>query len=215
MPRIGASALPNIITVARVVAAPAIFILVFVPGFTARLLAFLLFFVAAVSDLWDGYLARRYGWVSEFGQLFDPIADKLLLVATLVPFYVLSHSGRPVGELPWWGGLPLWIVLVIFGREVLVTVLRSMAAHRGMILPAGRAGKRKAVFQNLFIGSVLAWYALQTAAQEHDWRSALWQRWQVFHAAVLNLALALAVILTLYSMVVYLRSWSRLRREPR
>lgn len=207
-----ASALPNIITVARVVAAPAIFVLVLLPGFTAHLLAFVLFTVAAFSDLWDGYLARKYGWISSFGQLFDPIADKLLLVATFVPFYLVSHTTRPVGRLPWWGALPLWILLLIFGREVLVTVVRSLAARRGMILPAGQAGKRKAVFQNLFIGSVLSWYMLQSAALHWHWSGWLWDRWQVFHAAVLNTTLAFALVLTLYSLGVYLRSWARLRR---
>lgn len=208
-----ASALPNIITVARVVLAPVVFILVFVPTFTARIFAFALFLAAALSDLWDGYLARKHGWISDFGKLFDPLADKLLLVATFLPFYLLSHGTRPVGRLPWIGELPLWIVLLIFGREALVTVLRSIAARRGLILAAGSAGKKKAVFQNIFVGSVLVWYALQTAAHDYRWHGAFWDRWQVFHAAVLNSTLVMAVALTIYSLYVYLRSWAGLRRE--
>jgi phosphatidylglycerophosphate synthase len=66
-------------------------LLLFVPTFTARFIAWLLFLIAAFSDLWDGHLARKYGWISDFGKLVDPIADKLLLVTTFVPFYILSH----------------------------------------------------------------------------------------------------------------------------
>src|SRR5690606_12787865 len=101
------STIPNVITVGRVILAPVVAFLVFVPSFGARLLAFILFVVAAVSDLWDGYLARKHGWISDFGKLMDPLADKLLLVATFVPFYILSHRAGPVGSLPYWGDLPL------------------------------------------------------------------------------------------------------------
>lgn len=211
MPFLRARSLPNIITIARVLAAPGVFILLFVPGFAAKILAFSLFVLAAMSDLWDGYLARKYGWISEFGQLLDPIADKLLLVATFVPFYVLSHRDAPVGTLPWIGEFPLWIVLLVFGREVLVTLLRSVAARRGLILPAGRAGKQKAVFQNIFSGSVIFWYALQAAASEHAWEGFLWNRWQAFHGAVVLSTLTIAVVLTLQSLVVYLLHWKQSR----
>ena len=80
------SALPNIITVARILLAPVVFALLFVPSFTARFVGWILFLIAAFSDLWDGYLARKHGWISDFGKLLDPIADKLLLAATFLPF---------------------------------------------------------------------------------------------------------------------------------
>jgi hypothetical protein len=85
------STLPNIITVGRIAMAPLVGLLLFVPTFTARFIAWLLFLIAAFSDLWDGHLARKYGWISEFGKLVDPIADKLLLASTFVPFYILSQ----------------------------------------------------------------------------------------------------------------------------
>ncbi|HEX7050314.1 MAG TPA: CDP-diacylglycerol--glycerol-3-phosphate 3-phosphatidyltransferase [Longimicrobiales bacterium] len=207
------STLPNAITIGRILLAPAVAILAFIPEFGARLFAFILFVVAAVSDLWDGYLARKYGWISNFGKLMDPLADKLLLVATFVPFYILSHRGGPVGRLPFWGSLPLWVVLVIFGREALITVMRMVAAHRGVVVPAAAAGKYKAAFQNIFSGSVLLWYALQTIADEHGWTGAAWEAWQAFHGAVLASTLAIAVVLTLYSLAVYLKSWRTMVRE--
>lgn len=206
------STIPNAITVVRILMAPAVFGLIFDRTFSARLLAFVLFVVAGVSDLVDGNLARKYGWISDFGKLVDPIADKLLLVATFVPFYILSH--RPDAQpLPLWGTLPLWVLLVVFGREVLVTMLRALVARRGIVIPAGRAGKQKALSQNIFIGTTIAWYALQSAARDHGWAGQAWIMWQVFHGTVFVVTFALAILLTVYSLGVYLWSWRALVRQ--
>jgi CDP-diacylglycerol---glycerol-3-phosphate 3-phosphatidyltransferase len=206
------STLPNVITVGRILMAPAVFFLILAPSFLNLLVGFVLFLVAAVSDLWDGYLARKHGWISDFGKLADPIADKLLLVATFVPFYILSHAPGSFGALPVWGTLPLWVLVIVLGREVLITGLRTWSARRGRVLPAGRAGKYKAVVQNVFIGSTILWYALRSRALEYHWRGLLWDGWQALHGTVLALSLAIAVILTVYSMIVYLRTWRVLAR---
>lgn len=207
------SVLPNVITVGRIVLAPVVFGLLFVPTFTARLLAFVLFLIAAFSDLWDGHLARKYGWISDFGKLVDPIADKLLLVATFLPFYILSHRDTPSTSLPVFGSLPLWILIVIFGRELAVTVIRSVAARRGEVIPAGREGKLKAVFQNIFIGTTIFWLALRTAAERRGWEGTAWDLWQAFHGFVFITSLAIAVFMTVYSFIVYLTQWRTLIRR--
>lgn len=207
------SALPNVITVGRMLLAPLIFFLIFVPSTGARLLAFVLFVVAAVSDLWDGYLARKHGWISNFGKLMDPLADKLLLVATFIPFYIISHRSGSVGALPYWKVMPLWVVLVIFGREALITIMRGIAARRGRVIPAGKAGKYKAFVQNFFSGTTILWYALQTGAEQGGWSSTFWRLWEGFHGAVLALTLLAAVVLTIYSLVVYLWNWRAMGRN--
>jgi CDP-diacylglycerol--glycerol-3-phosphate 3-phosphatidyltransferase len=208
------SRLPNWITVGRIVMAPAVFFLILAPGFMPRLLAFVLFVAAALSDLWDGYLARKHGWISDFGKLMDPLADKLLLVATFIPFYLLSHA--PGGNnLPYWKVLPLWVVLVIFGREALITIMRAAAARRGVVIPAGTAGKYKAVAQNIFSGATIFWYALHAAALRHGWHGTGWQAWKVFHGTVLALSLLVAVVLTIFSFAVYLWNWRAMAREAR
>ena len=204
-------AIPNIITVARIALCPVIFVLIFVPTFTARFIAWILFLIAAFSDLVDGNLARKHGWISDFGKLWDPVADKMLVVATFIPFYILSNSDPTEHSFPVIGPFPLWIVLVIFGRELFVTLFRSFAAKRGVVIAAGSAGKHKAVWQNIFIGSAIFWYALQSAAVNLGWTGEAWVWWQRFHAFVLLLSLAVAVVLTVYSMIVYIRSWSKLR----
>lgn len=208
---IPSKAIPNIITVARIALCPVIFVLIFVPTFTARFIAWILFLIAAFSDLFDGHLARKHGWISDFGKLVDPIADKLLLVATFIPFYILSNRDPTDNWLPVMDTFPLWILLVVFGREIFVTVFRSLAARRGVVIAAGSAGKHKAVWQNIFIGAAIFWYALRSAAINRSWSGTAWEWWQRFHAFVLLVSLAVAVFLTVYSMIVYIRSWSRLR----
>ncbi len=209
------STIPNLITVGRIVLAPVVTGLLFVPSFGARILAWILFLIAAFSDLCDGYLARKHGWISDFGKLVDPLADKLLLVCTFLPFYLISQRPGPENALPLIGSLPLWVILVIFGREALITLLRSYAASRGTIIPAGRAGKQKAVFQNIFVGVTILWYALQSAALRNDWHGSFWADWQTFHGWFFLITLVLAVYFTVYSMFVYLLSWRTLNLTRR
>ncbi len=200
--------LPNAITLGRVVLAAAVAPMLMTNHSGWRLGAFVVFLAAAFSDLWDGHLARSRNLVSDFGKLMDPLADKLLLGATFVPFYVLNHLTEPETPFPWLGWtFPLWIVLVIFGREAFITVFRGFAARRGVVLAAGRAGKLKAVFQNIFIGAAIFWYAMQSAARERGWSGRTWDAWQWFHAAFTAVALAIAVVLTVYSLYVYLRDF--------
>ena len=199
--------LPNIITVARIVACPVIFFLAIAPGIGARVWAFVLFLAAALSDIWDGYLARRYDLITDTGKLLDPIADKLLLVATFVPFYLISHRGGVPNVIPWWGAMPLWVIVVIFGRELFITLFRGYAARAGVVIPAGTSGKRKTLFQLLFAGSLLLWYPLRAIAEARGWDGALWGFWAQFHGAWVAVTLALAIVLTVYSMLDYLWSY--------
>ena len=208
MPLFEPRTIPNIITLARIAMAPAVFFLIMADGFLPRILAFFLFLAAAFSDLWDGHLARKHGWISDFGKLMDPIADKLLLLATFIPFYLLSHQPGAEGDLPYWGELPVWVLVVIFGRELLVTVVRQVAARRGRVIPAGSAGKYKAVVQSIFSGAALLWYALLAAADAQGWQSDVWEGWQTWiHGPILAASLLLAIILTVYSMLLYFWRW--------
>ncbi len=199
--------LPNGITVARILATPVIFALILGGGFIELVLAFALFVTAGVSDLWDGYLARRRDQITDFGKLADPIADKLLVLATFVPFYLVSHAPRGAAgpdAVPYWGTLPLWVLVVVLGREVLITLFRTFAKRKGVVIAAGRAGKGKALFQNLFIGGEILWLALRVRAIDRGWAGGFWSFWQVFHGAFVAATLTIAVALTAYSLAVYL-----------
>jgi CDP-diacylglycerol---glycerol-3-phosphate 3-phosphatidyltransferase len=203
--------LPNVITIARILLAILIIPLLFVDAFTPRIVAFVIFLVAAFSDLWDGHLARSRGLVTDLGKLLDPLADKLLLAATFVPFYLLSNRVQTETPFPWFGDVfPLWIVLLVFGRELFITLFRTWAARRGVVIPAGPAGKYKTVFQSIFIGSTILWYALQPAAVAGGWSGGGWSTWSSFHFWFSVVTLSIAVILTIYSMAVYLWNYRML-----
>ncbi len=194
---------------------PVLFVLILSPDAGDLAIAFLIYVAAALSDLWDGYLARKHGWITDAGKLLDPLADKLLVVATLVPFYVVSHRPGVINEIPWWGTLPLWVLAVIFGREIVVTLYRAWALRRGTVLSAGPSGKVKALIQNIFCGSLLLWYVLVRVASEAGWEgSPGWTLWSWFHGTVIGLALAVSLVLTIYSMGIYYRERRQLLRQP-
>jgi CDP-diacylglycerol--glycerol-3-phosphate 3-phosphatidyltransferase len=204
--------LPNTITVLRILACPGLAWVALSTSLGARSFAVVLFVAAAISDIWDGYLARKHGWITDVGKLLDPFADKLLLVSTFVPVYLISHRPGDLEDIPFWGPMPLWVLIVIFGRELAITLFRSWAQRRGVIIAAGPSGKQKAAFQFIFIGAILIWYPLQQVVVEREWYGAVWDRWSAFHGAVIASTLAIAVILTVWSAFDYYRSYRSLVR---
>ena len=199
--------LPNVITVARIAVCPVIFFLAIAPGVGARWWAFLLFVAAGLSDVWDGWIARKYGLITDMGKLLDPIADKLLLVVTFVPFFIISRRGTDLDLIPWWGTMPVWVMIVIFGRELFITLFRSYAVRRGVVIPAGTSGKRKALFQALFAGALLLWYPVRMTAETRGWGGTLWTLWSLVHTTWVGVTLIVAIVLTVYSMLDYLWSY--------
>ncbi len=197
---------PNIITLARICLTPVIALLPFIQGYWPKVIAFVIFLIAAFSDILDGWLARRYNTVSDLGKLLDPIADKLLLFATLIPiFWMTRHPTILVDyRIPWWGSLPVWVALLLVGREVLITAFRHFAMRRGVIIPAVVAGKVKAVAQNIFIGATIAWFAWKDAIAELKLAGAFRDLWDQFHGWFVSVTLAGAIVLTVYSLGVYL-----------
>ena len=202
--------LPVIITLSRVVACPVIFLTAQAEGVGLRFLAFVIFVVAALSDALDGYVARRYDLVTDMGKLLDPIADKLLLVSTFIPIFLISHRGFESEHIPVWGPLPVWVLIVIFGREAFITVFRSYAASRGVIIAAGKSGKRKTLLQFLFAGGLLLWYPVSMLATAQTWEGLGWTLSKGFLTTWSGVTLALAILMTIYSMLDYLWSYRSL-----
>jgi len=126
--------LPNGVTILRIVAIPLILVLLFYMGRRYQLLTALLFFGAAVTDTFDGYLARRRGMVTTLGKFLDPLADKLLIVTALIALI-------PAREIP------VWMVIVIVGREIAITGLRGIAVSQDIVISASALGKYKTVFE--------------------------------------------------------------------
>lgn len=204
--------LPNILTVTRIALAPVIALLPFIEGYWPKVIAFVAFLAAAASDIADGYFARSRKQISEIGILLDPIADKLLLVATLVPIYWITRHPTVLYGIPWWGSLPLWVAVLLVGREVLITIFRFEAKKLGVIIPAGREGKLKVIFQDIFIGATIAWFAWKDLLVRMRWTGWLRDRWDEFHGTFVAVNLLVAVVLTAYSLAVYLYRYRALFR---
>ncbi len=137
--------LPNLLTMARIVMIP--LCLVFLEQDTARSCywATIVFTLAAITDLLDGWLARKLNVVSVLGKLLDPLADKLIVMASLVWMV-------PMGRIP------AWVVVLLLGRDIAVTGLRSVAASEGVVIAAGEEGKAKTALQMIGIVCLLLGY---------------------------------------------------------
>jgi CDP-diacylglycerol--glycerol-3-phosphate 3-phosphatidyltransferase len=141
----GPSWVPNAVTFLRAALVPLILVLLAVGDelTTARWWAFLIFVFAALTDTFDGWVARRLRGVSAFGAFADPVADKLLIVGTLAALALF-------GEVPW------WVFMTITGREALVTLLRVLVVRRsGVVVPATGWGKLKTVTQIVAVAAVI------------------------------------------------------------
>jgi CDP-diacylglycerol--glycerol-3-phosphate 3-phosphatidyltransferase len=118
--------LPNILTLLRIGAIPLLVWLMRDPSARASFVTFTVYLLASLTDFLDGYLARRYALVTPLGKLLDPLADKLLVVSALIMLAMVDR--RP--------GIPDWLLVIIVGRELGVTGLRSIAASEGIVLAA-------------------------------------------------------------------------------
>jgi CDP-diacylglycerol--glycerol-3-phosphate 3-phosphatidyltransferase len=198
--------LPNILTMARICLAPVVALLPFIEGSTPKIICFVAFLVVAFSDAIDGWYARRYQVVTDLGKLLDPFADKMLLIAMLVPIFWLTRHPALLTDyrIPWWGSLPVWVIILLIGREFLMTLFRWQANKRGVVIAANTAGKVKSVFQQIFIGATIAWFAWKDLIVEMRWTGRYRDWWNEFHGAFVAVTLAVAVILTVWSLAVYL-----------
>jgi len=208
--------LPNALTVGRIAAAPLIALLPFAPTWELKLAGFVLYVVAALTDYYDGVLARRRNLITDLGKLLDPLADKLLLLATLVPIYLLQagHGSvismrfvTPAGDV----GLPFWVLALVLGRELVMTLYRQYAAGRGVIIAAIGPAKWKMGFQSVWVGAAYFWFAAKEAGFHYMWGGPLWRGFTLFNGLVGVTAMCVAVFLTVYSLAVYARRTSGFR----
>jgi CDP-diacylglycerol--glycerol-3-phosphate 3-phosphatidyltransferase len=137
--------LPNSVSMARIGVIPVLFALLLAPGFVMSLVITALFIVAALTDLLDGYIARRYEIVTPMGKLLDPIADKLIVNTAMIMMI-------PIGRIP------AWIVAVIIIRDFAVDGIRSIASAEGIIIQASPLGKRKTLCQIFAVSALMIHY---------------------------------------------------------
>ena len=126
--------LANQLSLLRILLAPIVVVLLYFPGPVFCAIAALIFIFASITDWLDGYVARHSNMVTSMGKFLDPLADKLLITSVLIMFVKLEWA-------------PAWVVIVIIGRELIVTGLRAIAIDEGVVLAADKFGKAKTVLQ--------------------------------------------------------------------
>lgn len=186
--------LPNALTVLRLVLVPVFVVLgLQSASWTALWAAFVVFAVAAITDRFDGKLARSWGQITDFGRIADPIADKAL---TLCGFALLSYQGY----LPW------WVTILIAVRELGITAMRAFFLRRGVIVSANQAGKLKTFMQMVALGALLIpWAHFKHINDGNEW-------WVVLLIRLGQIFAGVALALTLYSGFMYVIDGVRLMR---
>jgi CDP-diacylglycerol---glycerol-3-phosphate 3-phosphatidyltransferase len=178
--------LPNKLTLFRLALTAAFVVFLTVPIAFGATFALVTFLLAVFTDYLDGVLARKYGWITDFGKLMDPLADKILTASAFICLIPLE-------------AIPAWAVIVIIAREFLITGLRLLAGSTGVVLPAERLGKHKTAWQMATILFFLILLALadrpgMLAPQTNDFA------WHGIGSAMI----AVTVTLTIYSGCAYL-----------
>lgn len=172
------SNLPNTLTAIRLTCIPLVMICLYFPGKWGSFFAAIFFSLAFITDILDGFFARRYDSVTVLGKFLDPLADKLLVSVTMI---MLIPLGR----------IPTWVVILIIAREMAVTGLRSIAVSEGIVIQASSLGKYKTIFQATALIGLCLHY------EYYDVN---------FHAAAMFF-LWIALILTIWSGYDYFRQF--------
>lgn len=186
--------LPNMLTVGRILVIPLFVWFTYDADPLYSLLAAAIFTVAAITDVIDGFLARRWNLVTVVGKFMDPLADKLIVTAALV---MMTRLGR----------VPAWVVIVLLSREFIVTGLRTIAASEGMVIAAGQEGKWKTSLQLVGIISLCVHYVHPV--------NLLWATYDVDFNLVGKTLIYLSTAFSVWSAALYFRSFLQMleRRE--
>ena len=180
--------LPNKLTVSRIILTLIFVILLCRPGLFSKLAAAFIFTLASLTDFFDGYYAKKHNIATNFGKLMDPIADKFLILAAFFVF-ALMHL------VAW------WMFIVIFIREIGITIMRLMAIQNGKVLAAEKWGKYKTVFQIITIGVILLYLILQ---ESRVFSEKWWSVDMIGGLAIIDFFMIIVVILTVGSGLHYL-----------
>jgi CDP-diacylglycerol--glycerol-3-phosphate 3-phosphatidyltransferase len=184
--------LPNILTLFRIVLT--VFFVVFLTrqGFVSMILAAVFFAAASITDYFDGYLAKKKNLVTDFGKIMDPIADKVLILAA---FFIFARMDI----------IAVWMFVVIFLREFLVTMSRFKAMRKGRVLAAEKAGKLKTVSQITAISVVLVFLILRESSLASQWSDGMYLGWRWG----VTFLMLITVVFTVLSGVSYYNSYRK------
>ena len=122
--------LPNILTVGRILMTPFFIIFLFYDHPYAKIWALCIFVIAMLTDIYDGYYARKHNLVTDYGRFLDPLADKVMILSALISFAMMNV-------------IPFWMVTIIIFRDVFITGLRTVMSSKNMVMVTSKIAKRK------------------------------------------------------------------------
>ena len=178
------SNLPNWLTAFRILCIPLVVIFLWFPGRLSSFLAAFFIGMAFITDILDGYYARKYESVTALGKFLDPLADKILVLISMIMLIRLER-------------IPILIVIVIIARELAITGLRSIAVSEGIVIQASRLGKYKTIFQAVAVLGLALHYGYFNVDFHIVGMSFLW----------------IALVLTIWSGWEYFQKFSRIFYE--
>lgn len=188
--------LPNALTLLRIALSPIFMGLFVIDNLWARFWAMVIFIIAALTDLYDGYYARKYGITTSFGKFVDPLADKILVSVAFASFVTLGY-------------VAMWMVLAIIIREFLITGLRSLAAYKGVVIVPTRWAKVKTFMQMTAITIILLIINLKTFSKpigiEMPWleapQTAEFVKWMMLVTVVVTWGTAIDYLVKSYYLL--------------
>lgn len=140
--------LPNQLTIFRIILTPVFLILFLSKDSTLIQISFIVYLIAAITDWYDGWLARKFNYITDWGKFWDPLADKILTSTCFIGFVIV-------------GILPLWMVILVILRDLIVTLLRVLADNKGLSFKTTYYAKWKTLIQMVFLYYLLIGYVLQ------------------------------------------------------
>lgn len=181
--------LPNQLTVLRIILTP-VFLVLFLSGDPLLIqISLVVYFVAAITDWYDGWLARKFNYITDWGKFLDPLADKILTSAAFFGFVYL-------------GILELWMVLVIVIRDFTITGLRAYADYRNVSFTTSKSAKWKTFLQMLFIYYLLVIYTLQFTEYFNESNSDIFQ--SLLDPTLIYVLMLFVTLVTFYTGIEYI-----------
>lgn len=181
--------LPNQLTVLRIILTPIFFILLLSNESLAKQIALGIFLVAAITDWYDGWLARKFNYITNWGRIWDPLADKILTSSAFIALVIL-------------GIIELWMVLIILLRDILITSLRIYSDSRNVLFPTSIYAKWKTFIQMIFLYYLLFVYVGSITTQIYSGNEKVFEI--LFNEYFIYYGMLVITLLTLHSGLSYL-----------
>lgn len=179
---------PNILSVIRILLSPVFLFLFLTGGAVLQRISLVVFFIAVLTDWYDGWYARKYKSITKTGIFLDPLADKILTTFAFILFYIK-------------GMLPYWMLLIITLRDIVITILRSYDEFRGFTIKTSKIAKTKTFLQMTYIFFILGMFILPTFDLNEETKICINDF--LFHSTANYIMMLIITLITLYTGISY------------